>query len=212
MNLFNKAPQLGRDVFVADNAVVMGNVTLGDKASVFYGAVLRGKSSAGPAPRCKPWRRSLYPIFPFTGDSGKITVGEATNLQDGTVVTTGASTLEGHAADTHIGARVTVGHQAALHGCTIEDEALIGMGATLMQGSKVERGSMVAAGAVVAPGTVVPASEIWGGNPARHLRSLKPEESKFLTESAAHYVNVSAEHLKNQSLSLLDIAKAKGLA
>ena len=63
----------------------------------------------------------------------------------------------------------------------MEDEALIGMGATLLQGSKVQKGSLVAAGAVVAPGTLVPASEIWGGNPARHLRSLKPEETKFLT-------------------------------
>jgi gamma-carbonic anhydrase len=114
------------------------------------------------------------------GDSGKISVGEQTNIQDGTVISTGANSIDGHAADTKIGSKVTIGHQVSLHGCTIEDEALIGMGSTI-NGAKIERGSMVAAGAVVAHGTVVPASEIWGGNPARHLRSLKPEEAKFLS-------------------------------
>ena len=96
------------------------------------------------------------------------------------MISTGASSLDGHDVDTTIGSKVTIGHQVSLHGCTVEDEALIGMGATCLQGSKVERGSMLAAGAVLASGTVVPANEIWGGNPARHLRSLKPEESKFL--------------------------------
>ena len=71
---------------------------------------------------------------------------------------------------------------------------------------------MVAAGAVLAAGTTVPAGQIWGGSPARFLRALKPAESKFLGESAEHYVNVSAQHLKDTSLSLLDVAKAKGLA
>lgn len=116
-----------------------------------------------------------------TGDAGSITVGDGTNIQDGTVIRTGPTTLDEHSTDTTIGSRVTIGHQASLHGCTIEDEALIGMGATLLQGSKVEHGGMLAAGAVLQPGSVVPAGEIWGGNPARHLRSLKPEESKFLS-------------------------------
>lgn len=124
----------------------------------------------------------------FAGDAGKITVGNQTNIQDGTVIRTGPASVEEEAADTSIGAKVTIGHQASLHGCTIEDEALIGMGAILMQGSKVERGSMVAAGAVVMPGTTIPAGEIWGGNPARYLRSLKPEESKFLTGKKSSFL------------------------
>ena len=106
---------------------------------------------------------------------------------------------------------MTIGHQTSIHGCTIEDEALIGMGAILLEGSRVEKGAMVAAGAVVQPGTIVPAGEIWGGRPAKHLRALKPEEKKFLSESAEHYVNVSAEHIKVTNESLLDIAKARGL-
>jgi len=78
--------------------------------------------------------------------------------------------------------------------------------------SQVEKGAMVAAGAIVGPGTVVPAGQIWGGSPAKFLRAMKPAESKFLAESAEHYVNVSAAHLKDTFVSLQDIAKAKGLA
>lgn len=107
-------------------------------------------------------------------------MGEGTNIQDGTIISTAPSFMETKGKDTSIGSKVTIGHNTSLHGCTIEDEALIGMGASLLEGSKVEKGSMVAAGAVVMPGTIVPAGEIWGGNPARHLRYLKPEESKFL--------------------------------
>jgi gamma-carbonic anhydrase len=187
MNLFDKKPSLGKDAFVAPNAAVIGAVSLGDRSSVFYGCVLRG-------------------------DAAPITVGEATNIQDGTVVRTGPSNLGEHASPTNIGSRVTVGHMARLHGCTIEDEALIGMGATLLPGSTVKKGAMVAAGAVVAPGTTVPSGQIWGGNPAALLRALKPEEAAFLAESAQHYVTVAAEHLQENSLSLEDVAKAKGLA
>ena len=76
-------------------------------------------------------------MIPTAGDGGKITVGDKTNIQDGSVIRTGASFLDDHAADTTIGAKVTIGHQASLHGCTVEDEALIGMGATILQGAKV---------------------------------------------------------------------------
>lgn len=127
------------------------------------------------------------------------------------MIRTGAISPSESSADSEIGSRVTIGHNVSIFGSKIEDESLIGMGA-VVDSATVEKGSMVAAGAVVTPGTVVPAGEIWGGNPARHLRKLKPEESKFLGASAEHYVNVSAEHFKNTSLSLIDIAKEKGLA
>ena len=112
--------------------------------------------------------------------------------------------------ETEIGAEVTIGHNVSIFGCKIEDESLIGMGAVL-QGAKVEKRAMVAAGAVVGPGTVIPAGEIWGGNPARHLRKLKPEEVKFLKASAEHYVKVSAEHIKTNDITLVDVAKSRGL-
>lgn len=187
MNLFDKNPTLGRDVFVAPSAAVIGNVQLGSKASVFPGTVLKA-------------------------DAGTITVGDATNIQDNCSIRTAGTFLGERDADTVIGKRVTIGHQATLFGCTLEDEVLIGMAATLQQGVRVEKGAMVAAGAVVEAGTTIPAGQIWGGNPARFLRDLKPEESKFLTESAEHYVSVAADHLKEASLSLEEIAKAKGLA
>jgi carbonic anhydrase/acetyltransferase-like protein (isoleucine patch superfamily) len=147
----------------------------------------------------------------FTGDTGSISIGDNTNIQDGTTVSTSSGSLGTKPQNTVIGSNVTIGHQASIHGCSIEDEALIGMGATLLEGSKIEKGAMVAAGATVQPGTIVPAGEIWGGNPAKHLRPLKPEEKSFLSESAEHYVNVSAEHLKITSQSLRDIAKEKGI-
>eukprot|EP00887_Chlorella_sp_A99_P001895 scaffold18.g1895.t1 len=188
MNLFDKKPSLGREVFVAPSAAVIGDVKLDDHASVFYGSVVKA-------------------------DSGSIAIGARSNVQDGCVIRTAGTYLHDHGADTVIGSDVTIGHMATLHGCTVEDEALIGMGATLQQasaarggecvgremagvGSRVEKGAMVAAGAVVAPGTVVPEGEIWGGNPAKFLRKLKPEESKFLKQSADAYVAVSAEHLQ----------------
>lgn len=154
---------------------------------------------------------TYFMYYHDAGDKGSITVGENTNIQDGTTVSTHSSRLGGHVQNTTIGSNVTVGHQASLHGCVIEDEALIGMGATLLEGSTVEKGAMVAAGAIVQPGTTVPAGEIWGGAPAKHLRSLKPEERAFLTESAEHYVNVAAVHLEQANKSLLDIAKSKGM-
>lgn len=145
------------------------------------------------------------------GDNGSISIGDNTNIQDGTTVSTSSTSLGTKARNTVIGSNVTIGHQASIHGCNIEDEALIGMGATILEGSTVEKGAMVAAGAMVQPGTIVPAGEIWGGSPAKHLRPLKAEEKAFLSESAEHYVKVSAEHLKVTSQSLRDIAKGKGL-
>lgn len=153
----------------------------------------------------------IYPLNYYAGDKGSVSVGANTNIQDGTTVSTHSSRLGGQVQNTSIGSNVTIGHQASLHGCVIEDEALIGMGATLLEGSRVEKGAMVAAGAIVQPGTTVPAGEIWGGAPAKHLRALKPEEKTFLAESAEHYVNVAAVHLEQTNKSLLDIAKSKGL-
>jgi len=111
--------------FIAPGAVVLGDVTLGARASVWYAAVLRG-------------------------DTAPILVGEATNLQDGTIVHADAG------KPAHIGARVGVGHRVILHGCTVEDECLIGMGSVLLNDVHIGTGSVVAAGAVVPEGTRVP--------------------------------------------------------
>lgn len=185
--LAGKAPSLGDGAFVAPSAAVIGDVKIGAQASVFYGSVIRA-------------------------DSGSITIGDKSNIQDGCVIGTAAEYLGGHAASTTIGRMTTIGHQASLHGCTVGDRALIGMNATLLEGSVVEDDAMVAAGAVVAPGTVVRSGEIWGGNPAVFLRKLKPEEAKFLPESAEHYAKLAAEHAAETGKSLEQLAAEKGLA
>lgn len=154
-------PRIAADVFVAENAVVTGEVEIGNESSIWYGCVLRG-------------------------DVNNITVGKRTNIQDGTVVHV-SSTLQG----TYIGDDVTIGHMALIHACTIEDGAFIGMQACIMDGAKVEKGAMVAAGALVTPGKTVPSGTLWGGSPARHMRDLTAEEKRELTASAAHYVRIA---------------------
>ena len=116
------------------------------------------------------------------GDIAPITVGEETNIQDNSVVHVDFDT------PTVIGAKVTVGHGAILHGCTIEDECLIGMGATVLNGAVVERGCMVGAGALVPPGTRIPAGSLAVGLPVKIIRQLTPEEHEKIRQSALQYV------------------------
>ena len=158
------APQLGRDAFVAPSADVIGRVTLGDEASIWYGCVARG-------------------------DVGTITIGARTNIQDLSVihVTSGV-------ADTVIGADVTVGHRVILHGCTVHDLSLIGMGAILLDGSVVESECLIGAGSLLSPGTRIPRGSLALGSPARVVRPLRDNELAMLRTSAAHYVNVAREH------------------
>ena len=152
-------------MFVAGGAVIVGDVTIGDRASVWFNSVIRG-------------------------DVCPISVGDETNIQDGTVihVTTGRFA-------TRIGRRVTVGHAAMLHGCTIEDGALVGMRATVLDGAVVESGAMVAAGALVAPGKVVPAGHLALGAPARIVRPLREGEVRQLAASAEKYVALAQRYL-----------------
>lgn len=157
-------PAVGTDVFVADDAKVIGRVTLGARTSVWYGCVLRG-------------------------DVGTIHIGDDTNIQDLTVVH-----VTGERFNTRIGNRVTVGHRAILHGCTIHDDALIGMGAIVLDGAVVERGALVGAGALVPPGKVIPAGTMALGSPAKVIRELGEDAMVAHRESAAHYVEIAASH------------------
>ena len=117
------------------------------------------------------------------GDDGPITIGRGTNVQDGTVI---------HVSEeihTVIGDWVTLGHCVHLHSCTLEDETLIGSGATVLDGAVVERHGQVAAGALVAPGKVVRSGELWGGVPARKLRDLSAEERAGIRSNAEWYIH-----------------------
>lgn len=182
MNLFDKKPSLPPDCFVAPSAGLVGDVTVGPKSSVWYGALLRG-------------------------DVNKIVIGRETNVQDGSVIHVSKNNLGGQVLPTIIGDRVTIGHSATLHACTVESEALVGMGATVLDGAKVSSGAIVAAGAVVTPKTVVPPGELWGGNPAKFMRAVTPEEKAFITESAANYVSLAAAHKEEADKPLEQIAK-----
>lgn len=161
----SKVPAVAPSAFVAPNASVVGDVALGDRASVWYGAAVRG-------------------------DAHSVTVGADTNLQDGACV----GTLSPSGRPTVVGRGVSVGHGAVLRGCTVGDRALIGMNAVVQDGATVEPGAMVAAGAVVPEGATVPSGELWGGNPARKLRAMKPEEARYVEALPGKYVDLAAQH------------------
>ena len=158
-----KTPTVADTAWVAPNATLIGGVTLGERASVFYGAVLRA-------------------------DVDTITIGDDTNLQDNVTMHCDAGT------PTTLGARVSVGHGAILHGCTIEDDCLIGMSATVLNRAVIGTGSLVAAGAVVLEGTIVPPGSLVAGVPAKVRRELTEDERAGIRTNAAHYLEISAGH------------------
>lgn len=156
------------EAWVAPGAVLVGAVSLGARASVWYGCVLRG-------------------------DLEPVTVGEESNVQDGTVVHVDRG------FPTRIGRRVTVGHRCVVHGCTIEDGALIGMGSVLLSGSRIGAGALVAAGAVVLEGFEVPAGMVAAGVPAR-LRGPVPEGMRDRLEHGADTYVASAREYRSGRL------------
>jgi gamma-carbonic anhydrase len=165
-------PVAEKNVFIAPCANITGDVKLGQRSSVFYNAVIRG-------------------------DAAPVTIGAGTNVQDGATIGTALTGVGQDEIPVSIGENVTIGHAATLRSCTVEDEALIGMGACVLQGAVVQRGAMVAAGAVVLPCTTIPSGELWGGNPAKYLRRLKPEEASFLPRSAEVYCDLAKLHMKD---------------
>lgn len=166
-------PRLGERVYVDPAACVIGDVVLGDDASVWPGAVLRG-------------------------DVHSIRVGARTNIQDGAILhVTHAGPYTGEGFACVVGDDVTVGHAAVIHACTIGDACLIGMHATVLDGAIVKKHGFVAAGAVVGPGKVVGEGELWMGNPARLTRVLGPAQIEQLYYSAAHYVKLKDRYLES---------------
>ena len=154
-------PTIDAKAFVAPNATVVGDVEIAAGASVWFGCVVRG-------------------------DVQPIRIGQGTNIQDGAVLHATSGLVP-----TLIGAGITVGHQAILHGCTLEDGCFVGMQACIMDGAVVAGGAMVAAGALVTPGKQIAGGELWGGSPARMMRQLSAEESAYINDSAAHYVELA---------------------
>jgi len=156
-------PKVDPTAFVAPNAVVVGAVTVGAGASVWYGAVLRA-------------------------DAESITVGAQTNIQDNCTL---------HADPSFpavLGERVSVGHNAVLHGCTVEDDVLVGMGAVVLNGARIGAGSLIAAGAVVPQGMQVPPGSLVAGVPAKVKRELTEDERAGIKANGEGYQLLAAAH------------------
>ena len=159
-------PSLGRAVFLAATATLVGRVTLGDQVSVWYGAVLRG-------------------------DVHTIRVGARSNVQDGSCLH-----MTSDLSHAIIGEEVTVGHNAIVHGATVHDGALIGMGSILLDNAVIGAESLIAAGSVVPPRMQVPPYSMVRGQPGRVMRELNAEERLEGRRGALHYVELAAEHAK----------------
>lgn len=164
-------PKLGERVFVDPAAVVLGDVELGDDASVWPMAVVRG-------------------------DMHRIRIGKGTSVQDGAVLhITHASDFNPGGYPLIIGDEVTIGHKAVLHGCTLGNRILVGMGAIVMDGVTVEDEVIIAAGALVPPGKTLAGGYVYAGNPARQLRAISDKERNFFSYSAGNYVRLKDKHL-----------------
>ena len=157
----DKQPQFGKDCFLAENATVVGDVKMGDQCSVWFTAVIRG-------------------------DVNSIRIGSRTNIQDGAVI---HCTYE--RAATWIGNDVSIGHRAVVHGCTVEDNALIGMGAIVMDKAIVGKNCIIAAGSVILENTICEPGSLYAGVPARKVKSLSDEQVKNLKKTAENYLMYS---------------------
>lgn len=154
-SLNGKTPIIGNNCFIAENAAIVGDVTLGDDCSIWFSAVLRG-------------------------DVHYIKVGNNVNIQDGAVI---HCTYQ--KSPTNIGNNVSIAHGAIIHGCTIHDYVLIGMNAVVLDDAVIESNSIVAAGAVVTKGTVVSSGTVWAGSPAKKIKDISPELLKGEVERIA---------------------------
>ena len=153
-------PSIGEGTFVADTAVIVGDVTIGRDSSIWFNAVLRG-------------------------DVNTITIGDRTNIQDGAVIHT---LYDGspHPSQTHIGNDVSVGHNAIIHGGIIGDNCLIGMGAIILDNAEVPAGCIIAAGALVLSNAKLEPDSLYAGIPARKIRTATPEQREQIIKRTAH--------------------------
>jgi len=164
-------PQIADSAFVDDSAVVTGNVVIGADSSI-------------------------WPMCSVRGDIHFIRVGERTNIQDGCILhVSHDSEFAPGGYPLSIGDDVTVGHNAVVHACTIEDMCLIGMGSVLLDGAVIKAGVIVGAGSLVPPGKELDSGYLWLGSPVKRMRELTDTERAFLEYSATHYVDLKNRHM-----------------
>lgn len=155
-------PQIGENTFLAETAVILGDVTIGEDCSIWYGAVLRG-------------------------DVNKITIGNRTNIQDGAVIHTLYDGSK-HPSQTHIGNDVSIGHNATIHGAIIGDNCLIGMGSTILDNAEVPSGCIIAANALVLSNSKLEPNSLYAGVPAKKMREVTPEQrDEIILRTARDY-------------------------
>ena len=159
-------PKIDSSAWLAPGSVVVGDVEIGPDCSIWYGVVVRG-------------------------DVHFIRIGPRTNIQDQAVLHVTAGRFA-----TEVGAEVTIGHRAVVHGCRVEDAALIGIGAVVLDGARVGEGALVGAGAVVTPGSVVPPRTLVLGAPARPIRELDAEEQSLQRQRTLTYVETARHHAR----------------
>jgi carbonic anhydrase/acetyltransferase-like protein (isoleucine patch superfamily) len=161
-------PQIGENSFLAENATIIGDVTMGEGCSIWFNAVLRG-------------------------DVNSIRIGNNVNIQDGSVIHTlyEKSTVE-------IGDYVSIGHNVTIHGACIDKYALIGMGATVLDHAKIGEGAIIAAGALVLSNTIVPPHTLWAGVPAKFVKQVEPEQSNEINKKIAHNYAMYAGWFKEE--------------
>ena len=157
-------PEINDHAFIAPTAAVVGSVRIGADSSIWYQVTVRG-------------------------DNNYIIIGTGTNIQDNSCIH-----ISSHEFPTIIGDRVSVGHSALVHACTLEDHSFVGMGAIVMDGAVIESDSMLAAGAMLTPGKRIPSGELWAGRPARKLRMLTPQDIADNRKIAGHYIEVGRAH------------------
>ncbi len=165
------APQIASNAFIDEDAVVIGDVTIGEDSSIWPTVVIRG-------------------------DVNKIVIGHRTNVQDGSVLhVTADNEFNPGGYPLTIGDGVTVGHKAILHACSVGNYALIGMGATVLDGAKIGDKALIGAGSVVPPGKEIEGGYLWLGSPAKKMRELTEKELAYLEFSAQHYVELKNKHM-----------------
>lgn len=168
--IHGKEPQIHPTAFIAPGTRLIGDVRIGEGASIWYNCVLRA-------------------------DVNYIEVGARANIQDGTVVHCDADHGEARPGwPTIIGEDVLIGHMAMVHGVKLHDKSFVGLGAIVMDGCEIESGGMIAAGGMLTPGKIIKAGEMWGGRPAKKMRDLTPEQQAMNAMGSAHYVENAKSH------------------
>ena len=168
------SPTIADSVYVDEAACIIGDVAIGDDSSV-------------------------WPMVSIRGDVNAIRIGERTNIQDGSILhVTHDGPLSPGGFSLTIGSDVTVGHNAVLHACTIEDQCLIGMGSVVLDGAVIKKGALIGSGSIVAPGKELESGYLYLGSPARKVRALNDKEKEFFLYSAKHYVKLKNDYLNQK--------------